>query len=102
MRALAPALAVLLLVPAGALAGPPFVTDDPEPVELHHWELYLATQQFHDSGGWSGTLPHIEINYGAAPELQLHLIAPMAYNKSPGDSWHQGYGDTELGAKYRF
>ena len=25
-----------------AWAGPPFVTDDPEPVEYRHWEIYLV------------------------------------------------------------
>ncbi len=96
-------LAVLALSLAGTTyAGPPFVTDDPEPVELHHWEIYLATQQFHSSDGWSGTLPHLEVNYGVLPDVQLHLIAPLAYNKAPDDPWHQGYGDTELGFKYRF
>ena len=24
-------------------AGPPFNTDDPEPVEFKHWEYYIAT-----------------------------------------------------------
>ena len=23
-------------------AGPPFETDDPEPVEYHHWEIFFA------------------------------------------------------------
>ena len=33
-----------LMMGTVAWAGPPFVTDDPEPVELHHWEVYLASQ----------------------------------------------------------
>jgi hypothetical protein len=32
---------VLLGWVAAALAGPPFVTDDPEPTELGHFEMYL-------------------------------------------------------------
>ena len=95
--------AVLALSLAGAAyAGPPFLTDDPEPVELHHWEIYLATQQFHSSDGWSGTAPHLEVNYGAAPDLQLHMIEPFAYEKPSNGHSHYGYGDTELGFKYRF
>jgi hypothetical protein len=43
-------------------AGPPFTTDDPEPVEYRHWEIYVASQLEHDKGGWSGTSPHFEIN----------------------------------------
>jgi hypothetical protein len=83
-------------------AGPPFVTDDPEPVELRHWEVYVASQHAKDKDGWSGTAPHFEVNYGALPNLQLHLIAPLAYVKPDDGSSHYGFGDLELGAKYRF
>jgi hypothetical protein len=31
-------LAALLLVSPSALAGPSFITDDPEPVDYLHWE----------------------------------------------------------------
>jgi len=82
-------------------AGPPFVTDDPEPVEYQHWEVYLGSQYQHASDGASGTLPHVEVNYGAMPNLQLHLIAPVAFDAPAGASRQFGYGDTELGAKYR-
>ena len=85
-----------------AWAGPPFVTDDPEPVEYRHWEIYLASQHAKDKDGWSGTAPHFEVNYGALPNLQLHLIAPFAYVKPDDGSSHYGFGDLELGAKYRF
>jgi hypothetical protein len=35
-------LAAFLLLSSSALAGPPFVTDDPEPVDYLHWELYTV------------------------------------------------------------
>ncbi len=82
--------------------GPPFVTDDPEPVEYRHWEFYLASQDTKDKEGWSGTVPHFEVNYGVLPNLQLHLIAPFAYVKPNEGSSHYGFGDLELGAKFRF
>jgi len=85
-----------------AWAGPPFVTDDPEPVEYRHWEFYLASQHAKDKDGWSGTAPHVEVNYGAWNNLQLHLIAPLAYVKPDEGPSHYGFGDLELGAKYRF
>ena len=43
-----------LTLPDLALAGPPFVTDDPEPVPLHSWELYLASVSADDPSGWGG------------------------------------------------
>jgi hypothetical protein len=87
---------VTLFASSPASAGPPYVTDDPEPVELRHWELYLASQSFHDRDGWTGTAPHIEVNYGAVPDVQLHVIAPLAYAAPAQGKASLGYGDTEL------
>jgi hypothetical protein len=92
----------VLLVSAKAAAGPPYVTDDPEPVDYRHWEVYLASQSFHDKDGWTGTGPHVEVNYGVVPDVQLHVIAPLAYSIPEGGPRAYGYGDTELGAKFRF
>jgi len=91
-----------LAITALTWGGPPFVTDDPEPVEYRHWEVYLATQYDHAPDGASGTLPQVEVNYGAFPELQLHVILPDAFDAPAGGPRHFGYGDTEAGAKYRF
>ena len=82
--------------------GPPFVTDDPEPVDYQHWEFYIASQDAKLDSDWSGTAPHFELNYGLLPNVQLHLIAPLAYDIPPGGKSHYGYGDTELGVKFRF
>jgi len=90
------------LAPRVALAGPPFKTDDPEPVEYKHWELYLASQYIKDRDQVSATLPHIEVNYGLVLNLQVHLIAPLQYVKPEGEASQYGYGDTEFGVKYRF
>jgi len=84
------------------LAGPPFLTDDPEPVDYQNWEFYVASQHTQTSDGWAGTAPHIEVNYGVITNAQLHLIAPLAYNAPAHGRSHYGYGDTELGVKYRF
>jgi len=102
-RMKAPWLAIAaLLASVDASAGPPYITDDPEPVEHRHWEIYLASQSFDDTDGWTGTAPHVEVNYGAVPDVQLHVITPLAYSiPSHGPSAY-GYGDTELGVKFRF
>src|SRR4030042_6547615 len=55
---------IFVVVPKITLAGPPFVTDDPETVEYQHWEAYLAAQYKNDRDEVSSTLPHLEINYG--------------------------------------
>jgi hypothetical protein len=85
-----------------AWAGPPFLTDDPQPVDLKHWEFYLASQWSVGNRSASGTLPHIEVNYGALLELQLHAIVPATLASQSGQPVQYGLGDIELGAKYRF
>jgi hypothetical protein len=102
LAAIIAALFPLILGPTVAWAGPPFVTDDPEIVEYRHWEIYAASQQAKDKDGWSGTAPHFEVNYGVFPNLQLHLIAPLAYVRPNDGASHYGLGDLELGATYRF
>ncbi len=85
-----------------AHAGPPYTTDDPEPVEYRRWEFYLATQHEITADGATGTAPHVEVNYGAVPNLQLHVIAPLAYERPRSGPTTYGPGDVELGAKLRF
>ena len=91
----------LLVIGATAYAGPPFVTDDPEPVDYHHWEFYVASISQDVGGDWSGTAPHFEVNYGVVPNVQLHLIVPLAYDVPPTGAAHYGVGDIELGSKVR-
>ena len=85
-----------------ALAGPPYVTDDPEPVEYRHWEFYVASQFENSRDSLVGTAPHIELNYGVVQNVQLHLIAPLSYSRARGGPTHYGPGDVELGVKFRF
>jgi hypothetical protein len=100
---LAVAVVALVGLSAGAaLAGPPFRTDDPEPVEYQHWEIYGFVQSTHVRGDTAGTMPGLEVNYGALPNLQLHAAAPIAFDQREDNGTHRGYGDMELGVKYRF
>jgi hypothetical protein len=89
------------LVVGAAHAGPPYMTDDPDPVDLGHWEAYVFSQGAIDRDDASGAGPAIELNYGAAPNLQLHLAADLAYDDPSGGPSRMGPGDTELGFKYR-
>lgn len=82
-----------------AFAGPPFQTDDPEPVPLHHYEAYLFGTADVASGTTFSQVPAFEFNIGPAPDLQLHIVVAGAYESSL-DTY--GLGDTEVGVKYRF
>lgn len=88
----------LALAPA-AQAGPPFLTDDPEPVPWRHYEAYVFATADYGSGVTNWAVPAFEFNIGAASNLQLHTIVPGAYT-SPSGAY--GVGDIEVGGKYRF
>lgn len=95
-------VSIALFASQRASAGPPFVTDDPEPVDFNHFELYLFAIYNHPADSDTGQFPAIEFNYGLVPDVQVHIIAPLTYDSEPGTSAQYGYGDTELGIKYRF
>ncbi|SHK89898.1 Putative MetA-pathway of phenol degradation [Bradyrhizobium lablabi] len=94
------AVATVLLV-RPALAGPPYVSDDPEPTDYKHFEIYTSTNGTAtrgDIGGASG----IDFNYGAAPDLQLTATLPFAFDNPAAGNASFGPGNIELAAKYRF
>lgn len=93
---------LLWLVSAPVFAGPPFITDDPEPVEYQHWEVYLFSTYSHAGDGEIAEAPAVEVNYGVIPDVQLHLVTGGSYARPSGSPARFGLGDTELGAKYRF
>jgi hypothetical protein len=84
------------------IAGPPFVTDDPEPVEYQHWEINQATLLNHDANGWNGAAALTDANYGMLPNFELTLQPSLALSVPSSGPTEVGYGDTELGIKYRF
>jgi len=93
---------LILLFVQPTYAGPPFNTDDPEPVEFKHWEYYISSINTFQSRSWSGTRPHFEVNYGLIPNVQVHLLMPINYNYSKQQGSSFGYANTEIGIKYRF
>ena len=95
------AFLLLIFQSSGLVAGPPFLTDDPQPVDFKHWEFYVASSMQFDKSQFDGTLPHIEVNYGAVPDLQLHVIIPMVYSRTENNSVYR-FSNMELGVKYRF
>ena len=96
------ALGLNLLPAARIHAGPPFLTDDPAPVDYQHWEAYLFGAGDHTGEGYSINGPAVELNYGVLPDTQLHLVVPMTTVGGSGVPTVSGLGDTEFGIKYRF
>jgi hypothetical protein len=105
------ALFLVLLSTARAWAGPPFQTDDPEPIDYKNYEFYTF-------GGVDGTGvatnsvgPAVEFNWGALPNVHLHIILPLAeifpsnnpkFAPSGVGPTAVGLGDVEAGVKFRF
>lgn len=91
----------MLLGSAAAWAGPPFLTDDPEPTETGHWEIYAPLFEAEGRGvDFNGSIG-AEINYGAANDVQLTLGLPVAFaHDQSGYQW--GAGDLAASVKYRF
>jgi hypothetical protein len=82
------------------MAGPPYRTDDPEPTDYGHHEIYLfggGTSTRDGNGGAAG----IDFNYGAAPDLQLTAVVPLGFDHPAGGTTAIGLGRIELAAKYR-
>jgi hypothetical protein len=84
-----------------AWAGPPYQTDDPEPTELHHREIYgfgTADARGSTLDGAAG----FDLNYGPVKDVQLTATLPVAFSHAPDSGWRSGLGDVEIGVKYRF
>lgn len=84
-----------------AWAGPPYLTDDPQPTNTGHWEIYGPLVESAGTGsdfvGWSGA----EVNYGPLHNVQLTLDLPIAFSHT-GAGWRRGAGDVAASVKYRF
>jgi hypothetical protein len=95
-------LCALFSAVAPAMAGPPFLTDDPVPTDTGHWEIYGPLIDADGRGAQIAGNSGLEVNYGAAPGVQLTFALPIAFSHDDPLGWHAGRGDLELSAKYRF
>ena len=94
------AFVVLLGLAQPALAGLPFASDDPEPTDYKHFEIYTF-----NSGTCicAGAAPPESISTtGAAPNLQLTVTFPVGFESPVGAATSAGVSNIELAAKYRF
>jgi hypothetical protein len=95
------ALTLMFALVKPSLAGPPYITDDPEPTDYSHFEIYAfgtGTAVRGDKSGEAG----IDFNYGIATDTQLTVVLPVAYEKPSRGETATGLGNIELAVKYRF
>lgn len=108
-----PALYLFFLLAASPLSaqGPPYQTDDPVPVDFHHYEFYIFGAADGTPVVFTSTGPAFEFNWGALPRVQLHAILPWGESApsnspiyAPAGQGKSAFGlvDMELGAKIAF
>jgi len=84
-----------------AQAGPPFVTDDPEPPPSGGWEINVPFILERTPGKTEMDAPLFDFNYGL-PDIQLKLEFPIKIVHDDSDGTMAGAGDLLLGGKWRF
>jgi hypothetical protein len=93
-------LACLLAI-TSTQAGPPFVTDDPEPPPPGGWEINIPFILERAPGTTEMDAPLFDFNYGL-PNIQLKLEFPIKIVHEDSDGTAAGAGDLLLGVKWRF
>lgn len=102
-RRLGSVVGLCALAAAPAVAGPPYLTDDPQPTDTGHWEIYNFVNGARSGQQVDGETG-VDLNYGAAKDLQLTAVFPLGYSGDHGLSLnrlHTGGGVIELAAKYK-
>jgi Putative MetA-pathway of phenol degradation len=84
-----------------ARAGPPFVTDDPEPPPPGGWEINVPFILERTPGTTDMDAPLFDLNYGL-PDIQLKLEFPVSVVREDGNGTEAGPGDLLTGVKWRF
>lgn len=96
------ALVISSLVAVSSVhAGPPFVTDDPEPPPPGGWEINVPLILERTPGKTEMDAPLIDLNYGL-PDVQLKAEFPIKILHEDSDGTAAGAGDLLLGMKWRF
>src|SRR5213079_634149 len=82
-------------------AGPPFLTDDPEPPPPGGWEINVPFILERTPGKTEMDAPLFDLNYGL-PNIQLKLEIPIRIVQEDRNGTAAGAGDLLLGVKWRF
>jgi hypothetical protein len=89
------------LIIAPIHAGPPFVTDDPEPPPPGGWEINVPFILERTPGKTEMDAPLFDLNYGL-PDIQLKLEIPVSIVNRDNNGTATGVGELLLGVKWRF
>ena len=96
LRGLVIFLGLVLAVPA--VAGPPYITDDPDPTDTGHYEIYAFNDFVAGHGDAAGSTG-LDLNFGPIPGVQLTATLPLEWTSSARPRLARG--DVEVGVKTR-
>lgn len=88
--------------PSFVWAGPPFLTDDPDPIEYRTFEAIPNYSLDRASDGETFLAPGLDFNYGFAPDMHLNIGPGFVHTLPDGGPSEQGFGDTRIALKWRF
>lgn len=91
----------IMLIPMGALAAPPLVTDDPGTPGPGNWEINtgLAVEKLRNKTTYQA--PNLDLNYGVGEHIQLNYSVSWLVLQGDG-STKSGLSDSEAAVKWRF
>jgi len=100
------ALLILILIMAitGLKAGPPYFTDDPDPVKFHHWDIICRPRiiLMYEMVRLPDRYPRLKLITESCQMSSCTLLYLLTYQFSSTHDFEMGYTATEAGIKYRF
>jgi hypothetical protein len=81
---------------------PPLITDNPGTPSGGHWEINLGVSTVRRPGERIWESPILDFNYGLGETLQLKYEVPYLVQDEAGQSGRSGWGNSEVGVKWRF
>lgn len=101
-RSLSLAIFLVGIIPGVALAGPPFLTDDPDPIDYQTFEIIPAYSLDRAADGEEIDGPIADFNYGIAPDMHLNIQGGWSHLLPMGGPSESGISDLRMALKWRF
>lgn len=92
----------LLLWSATVSCGPPLVSDDPNILQTDQWEFIVAINAASQPSIESAQAPLLDVSYGVTSNLQISLALPRQWVEPKGEGSSSGWGNGQIGYKWRF
>ena len=93
---------VLLVLPPTAWSGPPMVGEDPGILNPGQWEIIAAMNGESRPSTESAQVPLLDVAYGLTPNTQISVVVPRQHLEPQAESSRTGWGNGQIGYKWRF